>query len=257
MDNVFEHKLRVRYYEVDCKDSIKPAAIFNFMQDAAASHVRQLGLSVADLGKKNLTWVISRFHLRLLHYPRGNDRITIHTWPSTKDGLFSCREYTIRYEDGKVIALATSSWAAVNITTRRPVRLKDHLRDFPLKSERAIEDDFPSLPRPGRIDGEQRFQVRRSDLDINRHVNNAVYVDWALETVPLSIAEKYRLAEIEVSFRGEALYGDNVVCSCEVFPVSAEEVECLHQLVNEIDGKELTRFRSFWRLLVDGQKAAA
>lgn len=257
MDGIFAHTLRVRYYEVDCNGLVKPAAVFNFMQDAAASHVRQLGLSVADLKKKNLTWVISRLHLRLLQYPRGNDKITIHTWPSTRDGLFSCREYNICDEEGRALALATSSWAAVNITTRRPVRLKDNLPDFPLNSERAIEDDFPSLPPLGRIDHEQCFQVRRSDLDINRHVNNAVYVDWALETVPPSIAERYRLAEIEVGFRGEALHGDTIVSRCGIFPVSHDEIKSVHQLVNESNGKELTRLRFSWRLLDNGQKAAA
>jgi acyl-ACP thioesterase len=249
MDEVFEHKLRIRYHEVDCNGSVKTAAIFNFMQDAAASHVRQLGLSVGELKKKYLTWVISRFHLRLFHYLRGNDRITIRTWPATREGFFSCREYEIRDDAGTVVALATSSWAAVNLETRKPVRLMDHLPEFPLKAERAIEDSFHSLPPLRAVDCEQYFRVRRSDLDINCHVNNAVYVDWAEETVPPEVAAHYHLAEIEVGFRGEALYGDMLICRCGVVVATAEKVQCLHQLVNGANGKELTRFRSTWRPL--------
>ncbi|WP_243371263.1 acyl-ACP thioesterase domain-containing protein [Geotalea sp. SG265] len=249
MEDSFEHALRIRSYEVDCTGSVKPAALFNFLQDAAVSHVKQLGLSVSDLRKMNLTWVISRFHLRLFHYLRSNARITVRTWPSTCEGFFSCREYEILDDAGTVIALATSSWAAVNLDSRRPVRLKDHLPDFPLRPERAIEDSFPSLPAPCTIDHEQRFRVRRSDLDINCHVNHAVYVDWMVETVPAHITAGYRLAEIEVGFRGEALYGDKLVCRCGIVSVTPEYVQCTHQLVNEANGKELTRFRSVWRPL--------
>jgi acyl-ACP thioesterase len=247
MDAIYEHRLRVRFYEVDYSGFVKPTALFNYMQDAAASHVRQLGIGVSDLKAYNLTWVISRFHLRLMRYPRGNDTITIRTWPATLEGLFSCREFLISDEDGNDIAVATSSWAAVNLASRRPVRLKDHLPDFPLLPQRAIEDDFPSLAVPDGNANELFFQVRRSDLDINRHVNNAVYVDWALETVPVEIAEKYRLVTTEVGFRGEAFYGDTVICRCAVDAVSAAEIVCLHQILKKENGKELTRVRTLWR----------
>lgn len=247
MEAIFEHRVRVRFYEVDCSGLIKPTSIFNYLQDAAASHVRKLGVAVSDLKARNLTWVISRFNLRLMQYPRGNDVLTIRTWPSTLDGLFSCREYVITGGDGNEVAVATSSWAAVNIASRRPVRLKDHLPDFPLLAKRALEDDFLSLPVPDTVAGEKLFQVRRSDLDINRHVNNAVYVEWALETVPDEIANRYRLSAIEVGFRGEAFHGDTVICRCATELSPDAEIVCLLQVLNKESGKELTRFRTLWR----------
>ena len=72
---------------------------------------------------------------------------------------------------------------------RRPVRLAGVLPDYLLEPRRAIADDFPPLPRAEAPEREVRFKVRRSDLDMNRHVNNAVYVGWALESVPEQVAE--------------------------------------------------------------------
>ena len=87
--------------------------------------------------------------------------------------------------------------------------------------------------------------MRRSDLDINRHVNNAIYTDWALETVPPDIAENCRPFEIEIDFRGEALYGDTVV-SRSARDRSAPDYRFIHQLLDERTGRELTRIRTRW-----------
>ena len=53
--------------------------------------------------------------------------------------------------------------------------------------------------RPG---GSVSFRVRQSDLDMNRHVNNAVYVGWALEAAPEDVAQSRRPVDIEVGYPG-------------------------------------------------------
>ncbi len=245
--NIFEKQFNVRYYEVDFCGRLRPSTILNFMQDAAAGHAALLGVAVAELRKRNLTWVLSRFHLKVERYARSGETVQIRTWPSSRDGHFSCREFEVRDGEGGLLALATSSWAAVSLQTRRPVLLDDHLPAYTLVPRRAVEDEFPTLPRLGEAGTELRFQVRRSDLDINRHVNNVVYAEWALETVPAEIAESCCPAEIEIGFRAEALYGDTVISRTGRAETSNDGFCFVHQLLDERDGRELTRLRTRWR----------
>jgi len=125
------------------------------------------------------------------------------------------------------------------------VRIADVLPDYPLESRRAIADDFPPLPRPGDSGREVHFAVRQSDLDMNRHVNNAVYVGWALESAPEEIAQTRRPVDLEVAFRAEALAGDTVLARC-VPEAGADPGSFLHEIVREKDGKELARLRVNW-----------
>ena len=249
---IYEKQFRIRSYEVDLARKLRPTVLLNYLQDVAGDHARILGVAVSDLMRRNRTWVLSRYHLRFEGEAGTGEVIRIRTWPSSRSGLFSCREFEILRADGTRLALATSSWAVVDLATRRPVRLATHLPDYPLLNRRVVDDDFPSLPRLGAAATELPFRVRRSDLDLNRDVNNVVYVEWALETVPARITDEFRLTELEIAFRAEALYGDRVIARC-----SKEDDETspsfLHQLVSEMDGREVTRLVSRWRPSPAGQ----
>jgi medium-chain acyl-[acyl-carrier-protein] hydrolase len=248
-DPIFEKEFPIRYHELDSHGLIRPVTLLNLVQDAGGMHAAQLGVSVRDIRQRGLTWVLSRVHLVVERYLHADDIIHVRTWPSTREGLFSCREFEMRDKNGDLFSRATSSWAVLNLASRRPVRLQDCLPEYPLTTHRALHDDFASLPHfPGTPDDTFRelpFLVRRSDQDSNHHVNNTVYTDWALEAVPDDVATRH-LSSLEVSFRAEALYGDSILSQC-VVKRSADAATCLHRIVNSRDGRELARLRTRWK----------
>ena len=242
LDPIFEKEWPVRYHELDSHGNVSPVTLLNYLQDTAGLHATQLGVSVSDLRRQGLTWVLSRLHLIVTHYPRADESVEVRTWPATRQGLFSCREFELSADGKSVFGRATTSWAALNIASRRPIRLEGHLPAYPLLPRRAIDDDFASLPPvPEASTAEFVFRVLRGDLDTNHHVNNAIFAGWALETVPDEIAAG-TLTELEISFRAEVLYGESVLSRCVV----TEPGLCLHQIVNQKDGRELARLRTRW-----------
>jgi acyl-ACP thioesterase len=244
MENIFENQFRVRASELDPEGKLRATALLDYLQDTAVDHARRLGVAVADLAPLNLTWVITRYRVQLFGTAGRGALVRVRTWPATREGLVSCREFEVLADDTP-LAHATSSWSAVDLATRRPVKLADRLPDYPLVPRRLIADDFPPLPRLPETGLELPFRVRRSDLDLNRHVNNVVYAAWALETIPAVVTEGFRLAEIEIAYRGEALYGDTVLARCA--RIEEGEFPCFaHQLANRADGRELTRLRTRW-----------
>jgi acyl-ACP thioesterase len=248
-DPIFEKEFPVRYHELDSRGFLRTVALLNFVQDAGGMHAAQLGVSVKDLRQCGLTWVLSRVHLVVDHYPHADDVIHVRTWPSTREGLFSCREFEMRDKNGSLFSRATSSWAVLNLTSRRPVKLQECLPEYPLTAGRALDDDFTSLPQfPDTRDDTFRelpFLVRRSDQDSNCHVNNTVYTDWALEAVPDDVAACH-LHSLEVSFRAEVIYGDSILSQC-IVNHSGNDTECLHRIVNSRDNRELARLRTRWK----------
>ncbi|SNB45678.1 acyl-[acyl-carrier-protein] thioesterase [Geobacter sp. DSM 9736] len=246
MEHTFEKTYSVRSYEVDLTGRLRPTAILNYLQEAAGDHARLLGVSVRDLMHRGLTWVLSRTHVSCFGTAHSRDELTVRTWPSSREGRFSCREFEISTAGGRLIAVATCSFAALDLATRKPVTISDHLPEYPLNPRRAIVDDFPSLPRLSDADTELVFRVSRGDLDVNRHANNVAYVGWALETVPQEVVEEYLATDIEIAYRAEVFYGDSV-CARTSRLSDDTGATFLHQLVRVSDGAELTRLVTRWR----------
>jgi acyl-ACP thioesterase len=245
---LFEKVFTVHYYELDEHGLVRPTTYLNYLQDAAGGHARRLGVAVADLRELRLTWVLSRIHLVIDRYLRREETVTVRTWPSSREGRFSCREFELFDRQGEIVARATSSWAVLDVVSRRPIRL-DRLPVYPLTPRRAVADDFATLPKLARADAEEEFTVRRYDLDVNRHANNVAYVNWALEAVPAQLTENFRLASLEVGYRAEAFAGDRVLARVGSHEQRPGPV-MIHQLLRS-DGTELTRMRSRWRAVAD------
>jgi len=240
----FSKEFLVRNYEVDARGSLSPLVLLNLLQESAGVHARQLGVAVTDLNRQGCTWVLSRLHLQIRQLPRAGSTIVLHTWPSSRDGLFSCREFELCSASGEMLALATSSWAVIDLVTRRPVRLDAKLLPYPLNARRAIDDQFATLPSLEVVAAQQQFTVRRSDLDLNRHVNNVAYAGWLLETVPEETYGQCRLESIELGFRAEAFAGEEVVSRCG--PQSGGAGCFIHQIRAVADDRELVRARTCW-----------
>jgi medium-chain acyl-[acyl-carrier-protein] hydrolase len=241
-----ERRFRVQSYEMGPDGRIKLGSLLNYFQEAASEHAENLGASVTDLISRNLTWVLSRYHIKIFRYPLWKESLQLTTWPSVQRGLFALREFEVRDEQSDLLAAATTSWMLLDIKSKRPVPLADNLPEYLQDSRRAIFDLFGPLPQVEKVSLELPFRVQRRDLDWNRHVNHVVYVEWAAETAPQDILENFQLAEIEVDFRGEAFFGEAVLSQTEIICLG-EEPLLSHQIIKEKDRKELTRLRTLWK----------
>jgi acyl-ACP thioesterase len=232
-----------RYDEADLYNRPGPSWLINCCQDAASRHIRRLGVSIADLKGLGLIWVLSRYRLLVDSYPSPGTSIAITTWPSTREDIFTCREFEVRSEGGELLARATSSWAAMDASSRRPVPL-DRLPPYPLHPERAVADLFATIPRLGKAEREMSLPVMRRDLDQNGHVNNTVYLDWAMEAVDDVLYASSRPVDLALNFRSEAMAGE--VIGSRVSRIQRDGgTETLHQIVAAA-GRELARLQLFW-----------
>jgi medium-chain acyl-[acyl-carrier-protein] hydrolase len=235
----------VRASEAGPYGAVKLASLLDYFQEAAGEHAARLGVSVSDLIQRNLTWVLSRYHIKIFRYPLWGETVRVMTWPSARQHLFALREFEAADERGNPVASATSSWMLLDLAARKPVRPADRLGDYAQDPARAIDDDFRPLPTLRKPELEQTFRVRQGDLDWNRHANHVVYVEWGIEAAPPELVGRSRPREIEVDFRGEARYGDEIVSRVETLPAGSGS-GLIHQIVRRGDGAELARLRTAW-----------
>jgi medium-chain acyl-[acyl-carrier-protein] hydrolase len=235
----------IRTYDLDAEERASVQSLCRYLLDAAGNHADALGFSVPQLNARDLTWMLSRFRLRLERVPGWRETLTLETWPSGIERLFALRGFHLSDGKGAVLGAAGSAWLLINTASRRPVRPQTLFAGLSFPPRRILSPNLEKLPSPGRVDVELGFRVRYSDLDVNQHVTSASYVDWLLEAVPPDTRRACSLRELEISFLAESLYGESLFSRAQRF--AADPPLFLHSLVREQDGQELLRARSSWQ----------
>jgi acyl-ACP thioesterase len=240
---VHRESFTIRSYEVDAKGKASVPAICNYLQEVAGNHATKLGVAVDQLFKNNMTWVLSRLHVKIERFPFWREKINIETWPSGKKGKFATRDFLIFDQSKNKIVQGTSSWMIIDLKQLKPIAMPEFMNEIGIPERpRAIYDPFLKLPLPENPDYEARFDVRINDLDINQHVNNVKYIEWALESIPIEEWQSKRLTEMEISFRSETKYGERI----NVF-TEHNQNSYLHSIVSDNDQRNLALLKTCWK----------
>ena len=243
---VWEESFTVRSYETDEASFAGVPSLWRYLQEAAGNHATRLGMGVDDLLRIDRTWLLSRLRLRLFRLPAWRDTITVATWPAGLRSLFASRGFSVRDAEGRPVAHAMSDWIYLDVAARKPARPPEWLATAGPEPLPALDlPDNGRLRDPERVEWSVLFPVRRSEVDLNRHVTNAVYVDWALECVPDAYRGDKAAVDVEIVYRAAAVRGDAI--RAEAGPEGADSI--LHRLVRESDGAVLAQARSRWARL--------
>lgn len=244
---IFEEKFRVRYAETGVSGMIKPVSVFNYFQDIMSRHCGQMNVSAFDMFEQGLAWVVIKYDLHIHQYPIWNDRITARTWRYPYKNLYELRQFEIYDENEILLASANSEWITVNLKNKRPVRLSHSLPENMISGlQQPITNKVAAPSEITSGDAEKIFKIRMHDLDFNTHVNNSVYIIWALETVPEDVITQYRPSRISIQYMGESLYGDHIKSEIQHVKTNPKAV-FLHRLSSENTKKEITRLKTVWR----------
>lgn len=243
---IHERHLTVRYSETGVNGTLKPVNILNYFQNIASDHSAEMGVSAMDLLPKGLAWVIFQYQIDVLRYPKWKEPLKLRTWRCPHKNLYELRQYEVFDQAGRLLISAKSSWVMTSLATKKPVRLNRHLPPEMISGrQQPVAADFPAVPELQRTDASRVFHARMHDLDFNRHVNNSVYVEWGIESVPREIIGCCRPAAVTAQYIGESLYGDPVTVNTQGIK-NETSMDFLHSIVNGHTGKEITRLRTRW-----------
>ena len=219
----------IRCYDTDASWRLKPTSFMNLAQEAAGQHAVHLGFGYEDLIQKNTAWIISRMHIQFLDTPKWRDQVTLTTWHKGLNRLFYLRDFIMTDAQGNPRVIATSSWLVLNLETRRLVRDPELMEEGTVNSENVIETPADKVQMPKDVEPVLALEhvVAYSDVDMNAHANNAMYMQWAMDAVEYDLASSRPLKALTINFNHETKAGDRVM----IYRAVVEKEDGIHVYV--------------------------
>lgn len=225
----FEQNFTIPCYDTDASWRLKPSSFMDLAQEAAGQHAVYLGFGYDDLIATNTAWILSRVHVEFVDAPKWRENITLRTWHKGLNRLFFLRDFILTDDQGRERVKATTSWLVLNLETRRLVRDPKLMEEGTVCTDNVIETPADKVVMPK--DAEPQYvmdhHVAYSDVDMNGHTNNAMYMQWAMDAVDYDIASTRPVKWFTINFNHETKAGDIVA----LYKVVKEEEDGRHVFV--------------------------
>ena len=248
----YSRRLRVRLSEVDPRATLRVQSLFDWFQDCGCEHAAILGISAADLLESDHTWVLLKYHVEVLRPPVWNEEVEVTSWRAPLNDLYDLRLFCVKDAKGHEIIRGNSAWVIMDFITRKPVRLSRCLDSEKRGGMGSIPDTFERIPPVKNPRYITDFRVRVSDLDFNRHVNNSIYIGWALEALPEAFLDSHHPRAIEVRFVHEISRGKAILSEAQFS--DENPLKSVHKISGKAGEGELMRVAVTWEKNAPSQK---
>ena len=196
--------------DFDVTSNVKLQRVMELMQDAATTHADELGIGWDYMDSEGLFWILSKvkivFHKSLDRQIRS---FKLYTWPIASNKLYMERRFEAVDEQGERLFSSSTLWMIVERDTRkiasRDTVAKYYNFDFD-NAECGCDANFDRLRRDDTYELSYESNVTRCLLDINKHVNNTCYVNYAVDV--LGIDEQ--MSAVELVYHKEMKLGETV-----------------------------------------------
>ncbi len=243
----FTKEYIIPYYDTNRYGRVTPFSMLKYLGEMASQHGDYQGVGFEELKEENHCWILYRWKARFHHYPSANDKIIIETWTSGFYKFYAYREFIVYDESRKEIGRATTVWIFLDIERKRPIRIpKEFSKVYNIIDEKVFSG-FGELEDMQEISKSIDFDIRKYHIDYNNHVNNAYYLEWIIETIPMEIEEEYFLNEFEIIYKKETLYGESIVSQRDKGVYDGDYIIFNHSILNSDGNEQKTIARTTWK----------
>jgi len=202
---MYQFNSRVRFSETDKERKLTLESIVDYFQDCSTFQTEDLGVGFSYLLPRDLTWVLSYWHIVVEDYPDLGEEIKICTLPYEFKGFFGKRNFYMENGEGKRIVNADSLWILLDMKKILPVRVPEEVwKAYP--KEEKIPMNY--LSRKIDITGEEEIcesiVIQKHHLDCNNHVNNGQYIKIASVYLP----DNFKVVQMRALYKNQAHLGD-------------------------------------------------
>ena len=237
---VEEHVLKT--YQCDRYGFMRPIMLMNELQGLADKHADMLGAGREYCSGHNIAWVVTHYFIDIIDMPCSNEKLIYSTWPSDHSPVRAVRDFEIRDASGKLRVRATSQWVLIDLDTRRLLRISEQIPNWDSLHERSLDRSFDKcpdfVPTKSKV-----LSCRFDDVDVNQHINNAVYAVWATESLGFNFRNEHKLRGMDIYFEHEI----NPNTPTVRIEVAMSETETKHKIMT--DEIERAKIVCFWEHL--------
>ena len=204
---MYEYNSRVRLTEVDQNQKMTLNAILNAFQDCSTFHSEDLGVGMHYLQQKHRMWVLSSWKIVVYRYPELAEHIRVATWPYAFGKMTGQRNFRILDGEGELAACADTLWVLMDTERMRPTRVDDDAcaaYTLEPRMDMAYEEDKIQIPEE--LEEKEPFLIHTHHLDVNHHVNNGQYVQFASDYLP----EGFQIHQMRAEYKKSAVLNDRI-----------------------------------------------
>ena len=222
----YEHKTPIDTRDVDGRSQCRPSALLGHLQEAATLAAESRGFGRELLMERyDAFWMLARLWYRLERPLCWGEELNIHTWHRGGKGASMYRDFDL-YVDGKHVGEAVSVWALVRQSDRKMLRLSQIPElEGTEGGERNKSILLSKLHLPDTMSVAERRLMRYSDTDINAHVNNTRYADFACDAIRAErLKEGQFIREMQLGYHAECLPGESI----DLFTAQQDDTYFVH-----------------------------
>lgn len=204
---MYSYTSKIRYSETNENLQLTYIGLVNYFQDAAIFEAETGSADMNYLKSVHLAWLLGSWQILIKRMPRFNEEVVITTIPYEFKGFLGYRNFSMTTKDGELLAMANSIWTLVDMAIGKPARITEDFKARYVLGERM---EMENKPRKIMLEGEgipkESTLVHKSQIDSNKHMNNAEYVGLAMEQLPTGKTVK----EIRVEYKNPAFLQDAI-----------------------------------------------
>lgn len=236
-----EADFKIRVSDLSRNNRIKESTIFELLQEVAYEHAAKMGIGYDDLAPRNLAWALSKIDLHIHAYPKARDQIRIETWTALKTKISSERDFIGYDSSGNIIFEAQSLWVLFDTVKRRCERINLLKQWQDISDKRANADIHKKLEKPSQGSYVKHYIPRKNDIDLNNHLNNAIYTALAIDSLPLDFYQNHLARNISISFLSEIKEEDIIDAKCDIC-----DKRSIHSICKKDSNTEFARLNIQW-----------
>lgn len=208
---MYTKRYQVEYFMCHQNGLLKPTYLIHMLSDIMGRNAASYGASFEYHLKRNLVWVLVNYEIDIKRLPRVDEVIIVGTLPYSFKKMYGYRVYQIRDSNGEVLVEGKGKFVLLNYQTKTLAIPNQELLDLfidahkeplalPFKRIRSMEKSS--------LIYEQETIVNPSYIDVNGHMNNAIYMALAYDFSPKDFFSLEAVNRIYISYKKEAFVDD-------------------------------------------------
>ena len=205
---IYEMKRTVRCSHIGEDGQMRNSALVDFLQDCSLKHLENEPVISPFFEQTGcIMFLISR-QLDIVRKPKLDDNVTVKTWCYELNRLYGFRNTVIYSQDGEILIKSIAGGCFIDSsnmrTTKVPqevidrVKLENKLEDIECTSRKIVLPECePVVYEP--------IKINRCFIDMNRHVNNARYLDMTDEFLPDNACVKRIRSEYKLPAKRDSI----------------------------------------------------
>ena len=236
---IFEHEYRVGLSDVGQSNKITNKATLRILENIAGMHSEAVGFGINSMDKTGISWIILGWKIKIISRPIYDEVLKVRTWARSFNRAISYRDYEVYDKKGNLMIIATSKWAVIDINSGRLAEITPEIINaYKCEEKHALEDDDDmKMKEPAEKEKTLEYTIMRRDIDINKHVHNLYYLDYANEALPEEIYKDAKFDNIEIMYKKQIKLGDEINCyyskeaDKNIITIKSKDDKILHAIV--------------------------